>query len=500
MADSLEALDELYKITSSYANVANAKGQKSIIYDPFMMVGGIGNTATLDNYFSYETMKKVSERFPVSAIISTRVDQVAAFCEPQRDIYSTGFVIKPSTASNGKLNKKQEKEIEYLTEYILNCGNEKYHYENDDFDGFIRKITKDSLRYDQCTFEMVWNNYGYGHTKGRPSRFLANDGSLFRIVADMKNIYDTNNETPSYAMLVSGNVQAYFYKHELCFGVRNKNTDISRIGYGTSEIETMMSELEGFFNAVSYNRNYFKNGSLPKSIIRISGNVNETKLLEFKQYWDAYAKGVHNAWRTPIIQADLMDVIDVQKTNKDMEFASWLEFLIKVVCAIYKIDPSEIGFPMSGSADAKPMFEGNNEARLKYSRDKGLYPLLKFIQSKINKYIMYPLTGGAYKFYFVGLDGMTREAELELNAKAISVYKTINEVRAEYGLSPIKGGDIIANPQYMQSYQAMMQGGEQSNDAMQDSEVMGKDWANEDEEENPFEKAISSDFKKMFEI
>ncbi len=166
---------------------------------------------------------------------------------------------------------------------------------------------------------------------------------------------------------------------------------------------------------------------------------------------------------------------------------------------MYKIDPSEIGFPMSGASDAKPMFEGNNEARLKYSRDKGLYPLLKFIQNKINKYIIHPITPN-YTFYFVGLDGVTRNEEIEMDSKLISTYKTINEVRKERGLEPIKGGDIIANQQFMQAYQAMQQGAPESNQAVSDEGAVGSDWALDDnsEEENPFEKAINLEIQKQF--
>ena len=57
---------------------------------------------------------------------------------------------------------------------------------------------------------------------------------------------------------------------------------------------------------------------------------------------------------------------------------------------------------MQGSSDAKPMFEGNNEARLKYSRDKGLKPLLKRIEFWINMWIVSQLEKD-YELRFVGI-------------------------------------------------------------------------------------------------
>ena len=51
--------------------------------------------------------------------------------------------------------------------------------------------------------------------------------------------------------------------------------------------------------------------------------------------------GVMQAWKTPVVEADV-DWIDLQKNNRDMEYTSWMEYLIKLSCAIYSIDPTEI--------------------------------------------------------------------------------------------------------------------------------------------------------------
>ena len=36
--------------------------------------------------------------------------------------------------------------------------------------------------------------------------------------------------------------------------------------------------------------------------------------------------------------------IDMQKSNTDMQFSHWNEYLVKVACAVFKLDPSDIGF------------------------------------------------------------------------------------------------------------------------------------------------------------
>lgn len=151
-----------------------------------------------------------------------------------------------------------------------------------------------------------------------------------------------------------------------------------------------------------------------------------------------------------------------------MEFAKWQEYLIKLACALYIIDPSEVGFPSGQSSESQPMYESSNASRLKFSKDKGLNPLLKFIEAKINKYIVSQLHSD-FEFKFVGIDADTHEQYLTKIKDEITNFKTINEIRQENNLTPVDGGDIIMNPTYtgflqqqqMAEQQEMMGGGEE---------------------------------------
>src|SRR5690606_23266229 len=112
-----------------------------------------------------------------------------------------------------------------------------------------------------------------------------------------------------------------------------------------------------------YNRKFFSQGSAPKGILRVKGNMNEDKLAQFRQQWTSMMQGVTNSWKTPIMEADTVDWIDLHKSHRDMEFTSWIEYLIKSACAVFSIDPAEVNFPLSGGAE-KALFEGDNKHRL----------------------------------------------------------------------------------------------------------------------------------------
>ena len=205
--------------------------KKSYVIDPFQFQSNFGYK---DKPFSlsYSSLKRMSKVPVINAIIKTRKNQIADFAEPQADKYSTGFIIKKkSNYNNNKvgdsLTKQEEATIQYLTEFILNCG-EKHDWEGDDFDSFIRKVIDDSLVYDQMTFEVIRNR------KGIPTQFIATDASTFRIAdsiddeeyANRRNVGIANKKQqvkgyyPSYVQIVNNEVVAEFYPWELCFGLR----------------------------------------------------------------------------------------------------------------------------------------------------------------------------------------------------------------------------------------------------------------------------------------
>lgn len=462
--------------------------QKSIFLDPTNMNSG----GFLDKGFtiSYEVLRKMATIPLVKAIIETRKEQVLSFCEPQRDKYSCGFLIRPKNYDQQKdLNRNQSKRVDELTEFVLNCGDKGSSYHGDTLNSFTRKFIGDSLILDQGTGEIIFNRVG------QVTELIATDGASYRIADSHDDEYrrkekEKKGYLPYYVQLYNGTIYTEFYPWELIFAIRNPQTSIYSNGYGKSELEDLVSSVTSLINSDTYNANYFKVGSNPKGILKVSGNINGSRLEEFKNQWQSQVAGVRNAHKLPVIEADKMDFINTQTSNKDMEFSRFQEYLIKLICASYKIDPSEIGFPMNGSADAKPMFEGNNEGRLKYSKDKGLKPLLKFYQHHLNKYFV-SVKDPNYELIFTGLDAESPEQELERNVKEVSNYKTVNEVRASAGFEKIKGGDIILNPIFFQAQMQQMQGEQESNDNV--DEVQG-------EEENPFLKALNNSTNEYFEI
>jgi hypothetical protein len=500
----------------------NQQEPKAYFIDPLQFNSNLGYK---DKMFSltYETLRRMAKTPIINSIIKTRKNQVADFAEPQENKYSTGFVIRKKM-KNGEDQEMtdDEKKIAYqITEFLMR-GGKSSSWEVDDFDTFIRKITEDSLTYDQMTFEIIRNR------RGEVDRFIATDASTFRISDtyfnedydnpyfskrgsmmwnDVRHVKKEHGYYPAYVQVYQNNKVEEFYPWELCFGVRNPSTNIYANGYGCSELEDLINVVTSMLWGDEYNRRFFSQGSAPKGLLRVKGVNNEAALQQFRQQWQSMISGVYQSWKTPVVQADV-DWIDLQKNNRDMEYNAWMEYLIKQACAIYSIDPTEIGWDIARSGSNSGLFEGSQAERLQHSKDKGLYPLLKFLQRKINKYIVEQINPD-FELVFMGLNGMTISEELDMDVKKINSFQTINEIREKWGLEPLEYGDMPENSIYYQAKQAatmnqqqqgmgMMEGGAEEQNPFAEYE---EETVDEEEYENPYDayKAHENTLLKAFE-
>ena len=210
-----------------------------------------------------------------------------------------------------------------------------------------------------------------------------------------------------------------YYPWELGFGIRNKTSDVRRNGYGVSELETLVNIITWILWGFSYNANFFSQGSQPKGFINIKNpNISNSTLQEFRQAWTQTMAGVYNSHRTPVINGIDLEWVDLQKlSNRDMEFNEWIKFLIIMTCSVYRIDPSELGFNFKESQQIFGQ-DGQRE-RLKHSREKGLKPLLIFLQGVITKYIVSELDEN-YEFAFTGIEVEDEEAQVKLDSEKLS--------------------------------------------------------------------------------
>lgn len=463
-------------------------GPRTLMFDPLSVQFAMGYKDRRYS-MSYDILKRIPQQLSlIAAILQTRCNQVASFAVPFRLSKSLGFAVRHKNPA--RMTTKGEREfIQSMEKFITHCGSPKPNPHSpivrDDFETFLKKIVRDSLMYDQACFEVVPDR------RGMPYEFLAVDASTIRLAANNIDLdyaaalrhnlttqYGTTpsavvpnalftasgagayrtmqvknpelEDVPSFVQLVNGQVRNTYTRGELAFGVRNPRTDIYVQGYGYSELEQLITIITAHLFAEEYNRRFFMQGSAPKGILNFKGdNFTPDQLENFKRQWRSNLEGVENSWRTPIMQAEQgVDWIDLHPSNQEMEYSMWIEYLIKITCAVFLIDPAELNFDMHGGVQQTPLFESSQEWKLKASRDRGLKPMLRFIAKLINDQIVSKLDD-AFTFDFLGLDELTEQEKLETNKEKLASYMTLNEIRRADDLPDVEDGDVVMNPTYV---------------------------------------------------
>lgn len=450
---------------------------------------------------SYNVLYQMSvKNSVVAAVLNTRVNQVSTFTKPAR--FSTdgiGFQIRLRDPKAVPSSEQQEV-MNSIELFLENCGFND-NSDRDDFDTFIRKLVRDSLTYDQMCFEIIPDR------KGRPAEIVAVDAATIRAASENYSVdaswaqyMPKKNEEVKWVQVIDGSVVSWFTARELAFGVRNPRTNINMQPYGFSELEMLIQQITSHLYAEEYNSKYFSQGGTTKGIINIksdpNGIGNKEQLESFKRQWRAQVNGMSGAWKTPVLQVpDGIEYISVNQSNRDMEYSQWVNYLINIVCAVYQIDPAEVNFSNNGGAAAQSsVFETSQEQKLKNSKDKGLKPLLRFIESILNKYVVSKFSQD-YVFAFTGLDEKSEEEKAELDSKHVKTWKTINEIRKEHGEKPLEYGDIILDASYLnyiQQKEMAAQGGMGMDEGMESPE--GQEQLEQETEPTETEESDYSDY------
>ena len=445
---------------------------QSVFFDPNDISGNGRGFKDSKGVLSFSVLRRMGDIHIVKSIVSTRVEQIMNFMDFSEDEQKEGFTIrkKKSLFSTGdeKLTNEDKKKISKIVDFLEKGGWTDKWDNVDSLQEFVSKIMSDSLTLDQLAFEMVRNRMW------ELQKFRAVDASLIRFLDSVDprqregfEQYRFKGHLPRYCMVWDEMIlhnpitkePILYYPWELGFGIRNKTSDVRRNGYGVSELETLVNIITWILWGFEYNALFFSQGSQPKGFINIKNpNISNSTLQEFRQAWTQTMAGVYNSHRTPVINGIDLEWVDLQKlSNRDMEFNEWIKFLIIMTCSVYRIDPSELGFNFKESQQIFGQ-DGQRE-RLKHSREKGLKPLLIFLQGVITKYIVSELDEN-YEFAFTGIEVEDEEAQVKLDSEKLSSgMVAMQDIFKKYNgrdFDPEK--DIILN----QVYQGMKQAEEQN--------------------------------------
>jgi hypothetical protein len=435
-------------------------GRKAVIDDPYFE-----NLTTQIHYkhklsrLSNRVLKETSVRdWLVSSIIQCRIDTLLRFSRPEHRRHEMGFRIlkKDHTADH---TKDDLQEIAAIEDFIYNCGRIEGTPADERmlFGEFLKLTVRDALTFGNIAVEKVKTRAGGLH-RFRPlpaeSVYLLNKRlSKEQIKQEEKSSKQTygaplSDNDPKREQIIN-DVPVEYYKYvqmsynmqplshfgdeDMIFKLFNPQNFVDSNGYCYSPVEMCIINITNHLNVENYNSNFFTHGYATRGVLHLKGTVTQAQLMNFRRQFYNSISGTQNAWRTPIVAGlDEVQWVPMSASAREMEYINFNNHLMRTICAQFQIDPVEIGLDYLVSANGRaPAQQSNNEYKIAYSRERGLYPILMFIEDLINSDLLPSLDKGLaskYKFAFTGYTDETAQTEIAQIQAEMTVWKSMNDI------------------------------------------------------------------------
>ena len=420
---------------------------EGMFQDPYNWYGIEGEYYEKPTTTSWGVLQSMSMSPILAAVIGRRVADVGQFGRVQRSPTQAGFYVglRDRDANPTRVQKKACREMETFVAQTGVVSDYRETLTRDNFTTFLKKIARDAVTYDQGCFQVVNNHYG------KPASFYAMPGASMRLARHDTGLDPRDWEAIRYVQIIQDQVVAQWGGSEFCLGVRNPRTDLNIHGYGFSEVEQVTRVLAGWLFGFEHNNKYFMQGANIKGILNLKGTISQKMLRRFQREFRNLVSGVNNAHRVPVTSADAMEWISLGETNKDMEFNQWMDFLTKLVCAIFQMDPAEINFTFGNTGQGGAMGGEDSVDKATHSKDQGLRPLVEAIFDWVNRFVIWPINPDL-ELIPAGLTAKSTDEIRTLQEKESKFLKTVDELRAEEDMEPLPDGKgaVILNPTWLQ--------------------------------------------------
>jgi HK97 family phage portal protein len=296
------------------------------------------------------------------------------------------------------------------------------------FHSFVQELLEDLLVLDAAACEKVRNPMGeIAELWPVPGEYIWVDVT-----------WNGDPERPRYYYAPDGIVRATFRNQDLLYMLDNPRT-IS--GVGISPIEVLREVLQAELAALRYNRRVMSNAP-PEGVLNLGENADEEAVRRFESKWYAQTSGtgglsVVGGYRN-------LSWMPFRAANRDMQFAEWIELLIRCIAVVYGLAPMDLGITYDVNRSTA-------EQQSENTQDRGLRPLLDLFQRYITKEIVWDEGFGgknnnlSFRFGSLNLRESQQKAAINKVAVGGAPWKTINEARVMDGRAPIGNMDDESN-------------------------------------------------------
>ena len=295
----------------------------------------------------------------------------------------------------------------------------------------LRSLIRDSLELDAATIVKGFSLNSYiQHPAGgfelkrkgerQLSEIFVRDGGSFLKETDANGI---EYRYWQYSYLHPAIAPIEFDVNEIVYAMRYPR---SYSVYGWAEIQSMETVLSCLINSAFTNATMFQEYAVPSGIVSFAGSEeDETRL---REYFRTEIKGRFH--KVAMLNKEAK-FTPLTYTNRDLEFIQGQQWFAKLVWAVFKLTPSEVGFTDDIRATGKAM-----SAQSIVQQRKAILPLLRLIEQIINNQIINEISDRiVFAFKYVDKQQEAIEDQMDMQRITDGLLK-INEYRARRKLGP----------------------------------------------------------------
>jgi len=388
-----------------------SSGAKRYQFSQDMVNGGIQRRKKPGSDVSFETLRRFSISHEISrACINFRKRQI------------TGMEWNIGTADPEDDGNYEQQEAE-VKEFFKTIGGRGIGYRR-----FMDRFIEDLMVLDAVALEKQLTRNNKLHT------IVPLDGATIRLRVDESGATPEPPEA-AYVQVIRGQVTASWTDDEMIYAMMNSRNDTP---YGLAPLESLMIIVTSSLKSGMYNLGYLTDGNIPEGIIQVPENWTPQMIKDFEEYWDGLMAGDETRTRRlKFMPGGTGAGYVATKKPDDMAFEQFNDWLMKITCALFEVNPIDLGFNPKSGLGGKGFVDGLQQG----SYDKGLLPLALFIEEMFTKIIQEEFGYTQLKFNFPTLKEKDAKGQAEINQILInSGQRTIDELRTDDGLDPLPDG------------------------------------------------------------
>lgn len=204
---------------------------------------------------------------------------------------------------------------------------------------------------------------------------------------------------------------------------------------GMSPLIASKSRIETEESATNYQRDFFKNNARPDALLVTEQQLDTDQRTQMVSAWEERHQGVDNEAKIGILEGG-MKYQQVSISQREMDYIESMKFTRDDILVA-------LGVPKS-VVTSDDISYANAETGLRMFLAETVMPEMSQLVEVLNAFLLVPDFGEQYFFTYDDPTPSDRESRRSDSTAAFGKWMTVNEIRAEYNLPPIEGGDVIA--------------------------------------------------------